>query len=624
MILKFTKLIIHNFLSYGHAEIELNDKNYCLVIGKNNSKSDNAKSNGAGKSSWGSAICWALTGETIQGLSSNIKNINIEENLCYVTVDFMVNSDSYRISRYKNPKSDLKVELNGQDISGKGIRESEEILSRYLPDLTSQLIASIIILGQGLPNKFTANTPSGRKDVLEKLSKSDFMIQDLKTRVASRSDALTTSLKAVDDNILAKNAKLGMTQELLTQNKKLLAELTNVVAIDSSIAQLTNNLTELDKRLADIKIKADKDQAEYQKIVANYEIIVDNKNSELTIENSDFQHFRDQFICKKFELLSKIENITAEIKKIDSITDICPTCGQKLPNVEKISSEHLKLEVDMLQKSLSEIEQKYAAAESEHNGVMIAIESKYKLTLQECFSKKQLAETELNKNNLNLQNLSNDKIAISNQLATEIANKNALNDKIEACKLDINKHTSTISALTIEVAEHNSARENLLERIQVINQFSTLLKRDFRGYLLAEIISYIDKKCKEYCKTVFGSDIIDFKLEGNNINITYAGKSFENLSGGEKQKIDLIIQFAIRSMMQQYLNFSSNILILDEIFDQLDLIGCENILQLITNQVNDVESIFIISHRADELEIPYDCQMIITKDENNISSIVVK
>ena len=57
MYINFKKVVIHNFLSYGHAEIDLTNKNYCLVRGINNNPVDNALSNGSGKSTWSSAIC---------------------------------------------------------------------------------------------------------------------------------------------------------------------------------------------------------------------------------------------------------------------------------------------------------------------------------------------------------------------------------------------------------------------------------------------------------------------------------------------------------------------------------------------------------------------------------------
>ena len=49
-MLNFKKIILHNFGSYGHAEVDLSNKGICLVSGKNNYKKDNAYSNGSGKS----------------------------------------------------------------------------------------------------------------------------------------------------------------------------------------------------------------------------------------------------------------------------------------------------------------------------------------------------------------------------------------------------------------------------------------------------------------------------------------------------------------------------------------------------------------------------------------------
>ena len=73
--------------------------------------------------------------------------------------------------------------------------------------------------------------------------------------------------------------------------------------------------------------------------------------------------------------------------------------------------------------------------------------------------------------------------------------------------------------------------------------------------------------------------------------------------------------------MRQYLDFSSNIIVLDEVFDGLDAVSCAAVLNLISRKLTDVDSIFIISHRADELSIPSDCEMIIIKDESGVSRL---
>ena len=73
------KITAHNFGSYAHAELDLQNKGFCLVSGQNNYIKDGAASNGSGKSQIFNAICYALTGETVSGIKSGLKNINVEE-----------------------------------------------------------------------------------------------------------------------------------------------------------------------------------------------------------------------------------------------------------------------------------------------------------------------------------------------------------------------------------------------------------------------------------------------------------------------------------------------------------------------------------------------------------------
>jgi ABC-type transport system involved in cytochrome bd biosynthesis fused ATPase/permease subunit len=73
-------------------------------------------------------------------------------------------------------------------------------------------------------------------------------------------------------------------------------------------------------------------------------------------------------------------------------------------------------------------------------------------------------------------------------------------------------------------------------------------------------------------------------------------------------------------MLCTYLNFNSNILVLDEVFDSMDVTSCQQILELISNKLSDVKSIYVITHRQ-ELNIPYDKIVTIIKDSNGISTI---
>ena len=81
---------------------------------------------------------------------------------------------------------------------------------------------------------------------------------------------------------------------------------------------------------------------------------------------------------------------------------------------------------------------------------------------------------------------------------------------------------------------NNNDSDEFKKHIELINKMETSIKRDFRGYLLSNIILYINHKCKEYAINIFNNDNIEFKLDGNNISISYNNKEYENLSGGER------------------------------------------------------------------------------------------
>ena len=162
----------------------------------------------------------------------------------------------------------------------------------------------------------------------------------------------------------------------------------------------------------------------------------------------------------------------------------------------------------------------------------------------------------------------------------------------------------------------------MLEHLAVIKKMDTIVRRDFRGYLLTNIITYLDKKAKEYCMIVFGTNELSLSLNGNALDITYCGKMFDLLSGGEKQRVDLILQLSIRDMLITYLDLNANILVLDEITDFLDKKSCKAVMALLENALQTVESVFIISHRSDTLEIPIDSKLTIIKNVHGISELL--
>lgn len=623
MNIKFETVKIHHFLSFGDAEINLKDRGYCLVSGINNNPKDAAVSNGSGKSSIWSAICWALTGETIQGLSNNLANIYFD-NGCWVELTFKIDDKQYKILRSRDDAklgTDLKIYINSEDKSGKGIRESEALLSQYLPDITSELVGSVIILGQGLPHKFSDNTPSGRKETLEKLSKSDFMIQDIKDRISKRSDILNQNLRKEEDDLLTNNTQLNIYNQQLGRAQQELVNLNVTIDYD---ALIKSSEDELNIILTSSKEAQSSYDSLNEELSTNNKIIVEaSKSKEINLEKVRQIHDanRNDSLDVKSKLNSNIYTLENEIKQLKSITDICPTCHQHIPSVIKPDTTEKEKQLSQYKVQLDAIVKDMQLDDAEYNKAICTINVTYSTDTEQAGKRAAELKIQINNAKNSLNELGRKQISINgslNKYKTDkdnyLNNKKQLEDKVNELKEQINKINDKIVYI-------NNEKTNTEKHIEVINKMMTSTKRDFRGFLLTNVINFISTKVKEYCSYVFDTDEIKFALEGNNIIIEFCGKAYENLSGGEKQKVDLILQFAIRDMMCTYLGFSSNILILDEITDNLDVVGCDRILNLISKKLTDIESIFIISHRSSDLAIPYDYELTVEKNSNGVSEV---
>lgn len=619
-MIQFKKIIVHNFGSYGHAELDLQNRGFCLVSGQNNYVKDNALSNGSGKSFLWSAICYALTGETINGIKTNLKNINVEEADCFVQLDFTYNKDFFSLLRIVSPKSDLKIFKNDIDLSGKGIRESEKKLQELLPELTKDLIASTIIIGQGMPNKFSSFSPSGRKDLLEKLTKSDFMIADLKTRIQNRQQKLVTKTREFEDSLLVNRTQLnshlaklenikatinGQKQpefDLLLEAKKVTIEKIQLEldAFNAMISKLEQDIEELNKKLLALSEEKSKISSE-----------------ELTAYTASYT----KLTSEKAVLDSKIASLKRDIAKLKAIVDTCPTCGQHLPNISKPDTSAQEADLQRALNDLQELCDKIKKCDAQHQEYLVQIDNAFNDEISGLNNSIMQLKQEIctNKNNYNnsFSSLEEAKTAYNKLLY----DKQNWDSYVEKQQHEVALLETEVARLTNLIAITSLSKEDLDQRLAVIKKMDSLIKRDFRGYLLINIINYIDSRAKEYCSTVFGTKELSLSLNGNALDITYCGKVFDGLSGGEKQRVDLILQLAIRDLLTSYLGLNANILVLDEVTDFLDRKSCQAVMQLLEKELQTVESVFIISHHTEELELPVDSEIKIIKNENGISEL---
>ena len=606
-------------MSFGDATLDFNDDGFIQVSGRNENPADMATSNGSGKSSLWEGVIWCLTGDTIRG-TKQVSNLFGEDGT-YVQLEFVIDNKSYSILRSKDHKvykTSLQIYVDGKDCSGKGIRDSEKLLTEYLPDITASLLGSVIILGQGLPQKFTNNTPSGRKEVLEKLSKSDFMIEDLKRRISDRKDALQKDIRRFEDLILQNSTKVATLEATLNSNIAILTTLDRT-SLQKQVDELTirssnlvNSRDEENAKLIELKKQLEEFTSEHTKLDAD-------RRSEIYAVETEFNKTVSEYKVQLNSFHSEYSLLKADIAKLNAIKDICPTCGQRIPGVVKADTSSQEARCSELQLNIANVTSSIDNATKEKESKVAEIYKSYKVKDDLLISKKseltsgiQYTTTMLNRMSCSVDEC----LAELNRANLQLAQLDTTIENLTNQNLQIQGQITDIQA---SLLYNNNEKDLQKSHLEVVSKFDTAVKRDFRGYLLAHIITYIQQRAKIYSKMIFETENVEFYLEGNNIHISYMGKEYENLSGGEKQKIDLIVQFSIRDMLTNHLGFTSNILVLDEVFDGLDMIGCQKVVDVISN-FNDVKNVFIVTHRKD-LSIPCDRELIIVKSANGISEI---
>jgi replicative DNA helicase dnaB, intein-containing len=549
------------------------------------------------------SIIWCLTGSTPTGVK-DVHNRYVKEDETWVYLSFTVDGKEYTIKRFYKPAG-MEFTVDGREIENKGIRDAENILSQYLPNITEKLLSSVIILGQGLPNKLTNHTPSGRKEILEQLSNSDFMIEDIKDRLSKRLTTLNDKKRELEDNILQLSTTIENNKRLITDYQYELNHLSPCDILESDLASDKKQYSELSARVFD-------SYDEELKKLYNEKAKIKNEPNITDLSSID---------VKLAEMRTTLKGKIDKYKELSSVTDVCPTCGQKLIGVHKPDTSSLVNEINQLKDAGVQLKNQRDKIEQDNNAIIAECNKKYQEDVASI-------QTSIEKLEQLQQKVQREKQLVESQMKNLLENISKIQVEIDSYNNKRNTYLSGIEKATKENDKYSTELDTLKselttisQRIDIQNKMNTLTKRDFRGVLLSNCISYLNSKMKEFSLEVFNTDKLSMELSGNNVSIKLDGKEYESLSGGEKTKVDIIIQLSIRDMLCKYANFSSNILVIDEVTDFLDEQSANNVYNLFMSKLNDVSSVYIISHRKD-FTIPTDGVMIIEKDTDKISRII--
>ena len=196
-------------------------------------------------------------------------------------------------------------------------------------------------------------------------------------------------------------------------------------------------------------------------------------------------------------------------------------------------------------------------------------------------------------------------------------------DLVGAEKQATEVDSQEILALEGELQGYHGDQTTLFDEKETLGVVSSMLKDGgIKTRIIKQYVPVMTKWIKNYMSAM--DFFVQFELD-ENFNETIRSRfrdvfSYSSFSEGEKLRIDLALLFTWRAVAKLRNSVSTNLLIMDEIFDSsLDGFGTDDFLKIIRFVVKDA-NIFVISHKTD-LHDKFD-KVIKFEKRKNFSQIV--
>jgi DNA repair exonuclease SbcCD ATPase subunit len=544
-LINFKTIRWKNFLSTGNifTEVDLSTGGTTLIVGEN----------GAGKSTILDAITFALFGKTFRNINKPQLLNSITRKELVVEIEFLVQQNRYKIIRGMKPGI-FEVYCNGSLLNQSAeMRDYQEVLEKNILKINYKSFCQVVILGSASFVPFMQLPAAQRRAIIEDLL--DLQVfTTMNTLLKDKVQENGNQLQLNENERRIVEAKIKMVKEHLKE-------------IQSKNEQF---IREKKQTIKDIEVKIENAQRERDAI--------DEKVAELRKQWKDpssIENRIDKLRGLKTQLDTKVTYLLKEAEFFEN-HDNCPTCTQVIDN---------RLRCETVDKKKSEVDQ-----------IVIG---------------KEQLETKLSEELLKLKEANKIVIAISDAMKPSVPLSVQINhwaDQITSIKEEIKNTTKSVRESTDvkvvdlekELADLSEQYNRLQEDKQVLNAAAMLLKDGgIKTRIVNQYIPVINKLINKYLSEF--DLFVEFNLDeqfNEVIKSRYRDEfSYASFSEGEKQKIDLAILFTWRAVAKLRNSLSTNLLILDEVFDSsLDGQSADDLLKILQNISKD-SNVFIISHR---------------------------
>lgn len=565
------------------------------IEGINNDEETN---NGSGKSTILSSLYWCLTGNALTNemLADDVVNIKSGKN-CKVSLYIDSDQGSVKITRTrKNSEfgNNLFLEVNEQDLTCHKVADTQERINQLFK-IPFELLHSTIIMTHDMKSAFSELTPQQRVQTLEAIR--DYSVWD-KVRDEANKDIKQYNKEIQELSLKSSNLEGSLVTytkmlETAESEVKKLQESLDMNKINTQITDLTNQNVDFNRQINEESVLLEGLTKQSEEINADNTLakrlneIVDNANNmKLSLQKTEYD---------KKEIVRNIEVIDAWFKN-----DRCPTCNHLLERTEKEISEKsdhrekLKQDLSVLDQNIVNINNQLTEKRQEWSQVNSQLQ-----VGEQARKEIQLKLTEGNKKIMSLKNM----------LLRNIESLGQLNSMRDSCSFQVDKKLAEIgewrreiSRISTELDEIRGSLKSLGDRRTLSDYFYKLLgsKGELRPYLLNNDIKFLNHCMQKYIHTFFKNTEAELRLEGANIDIVINSngiqKKVTSLSGGEKKRLNIAIQLGLYDLIQATSQISFNILWLDEIESELDQAGVNQLIEIIEDKNNDIESVYWITN----------------------------
>lgn len=547
-MIEFTHISIEGFCSIQELEMPLNTKGITVIRG----------ANGFGKSTIFSALVWVLYGKNIKG-SSEVNTWKKFQPKDYsgTKVEIYFKTEDNRIHRiircYKytlevegsKGNNKLIYQIDGDEVNDRGKRNIQDVISTNL-GMSYNLFLNSIMFGQGL-RRLIQETGTNQREIFEEVFDLSY---------------LSRAKKIAQDKFHESN------QEYITATR----ELNQVVGTLDTLKESQENIQEK--------------QQEFEQSILSEVSILKKKKASLKEERSEV---KSQLADKDPEAISlQISQVEGKLKREK----------EKLAAAKQATGIPLEDLIDKIIKLLSN--KKYDASLNElkalKNAFSVQESSKSKiLELQDKSSRLSRESYDIRDKQKRVNTLTEKIKDISQQIEGKLSEKPDFESIAKENSQKISKYEAKVTELKDIQASYGESKD-----LYQWAYTDPLGNMGIKSYLFESCLHQLNDILATYSDTLgfyiqFEVDLKsarkDFKTK---IGLDGQEVSYEELSGGQKQLVNLAMAFSMNTLIAQAQGV--NIAFLDEVFESLSEDNIEIVIGLIKKVYQD-KTLFLITHQ---------------------------